>query len=163
MTLARDVLLAVVGILSLGALVAARVSLFGDGPSVREWYGLDPANPVDIPVVWLWLTNMLVLVVAFACAFMSTQWRRYKWIWDGVLAWQLGMTVVLVGLAVGAYGWSLVRAIAPHAIFELLALSVAIASYLDARRSGEWRRQVQTACGGIVVVLLLVGAVVESR
>jgi hypothetical protein len=68
--------------------------------------------------------------------------------------------VLLVGAGVGAYGWRTVRAMVPHGPLELSAFSLALATYLCARR-GALTRRMLLECAVAGLVALSVGAVLE--
>lgn len=157
----RDTALVVLAALVVGLLAAAAVVVLDVGQSVRPRYGLTLRSPVDVPVAELWATNMRTLALAFVGALAVALRREGRVVFDMLLTFVFGTNVLLVAVAFGAYGWPLVALVAPHAALELLALAVAVAVYLDARRTGiRWR--VTAGGAGLVVVLLAAAAVVEA-
>ena len=74
----------------------------------------------------------------------------------------LGGNVLLVAVALGAYGEPLLRLAPGHYALELLALAAAAAAYLDARRAGAVRPRVLVGCAAATAVLLLGAALLES-
>jgi uncharacterized membrane protein SpoIIM required for sporulation len=72
------------------------------------------------------------------------------------------LNVVLVGASVGAYGARMVRTLLPHGPLEVLAYSIAISAYANARmgRRQHWGDLV--LAGGACLVMLAVAAMVET-
>ena len=81
---------------------------------------------------------------------------------DAIVAAVVLLNVALVGASVGAYGARMVRTLLPHGPLEVLAYSIAISAYANARmgRRQHWRDLV--LAGGACLVMLAVAAMVET-
>jgi hypothetical protein len=145
-----------------GVIAAALVVVFGAGEAVRGWYGLTPDRPRRIGPLVLWSQNVRALLPVFAAALAVSWWPRARLALDVVLAVVVGGNVLLVAVALGAYGrrlWDLGPA---HYPLELLAVAIAVAAYLDARRNSLMRRGVLLGSIGMSGVVLAVAAALES-
>ena len=158
----RDIRRVTLAAVAAGALAAGVVVLLAAGARLREWFGLTPQEPVDVPVAELWLDNARALLLAFGAAAAIVWWPRARVALDVVVCFVLGGNVLLVAVAFGAYGEPLLRLAPGHYVLELLAVATAGAVYLDARREGELRSRVVIGCAVAVAILLLGGAVLES-
>jgi hypothetical protein len=158
----RDVAAVTLVAVVLGALAAGFVVVLGAGGAVRDWLGLTPEHPTAVPVAELWLANARALLVTFGAAAAVVWWPRARMLLDLVVCLVLGGNVLLVAVALGAYGEPLLRLAPGHYVLELLALATAAAAYLDARRAGVLRAGVVAGCAAAVGVLLLGAAVLES-
>jgi hypothetical protein len=117
---------------------------------------------VRVPVAQLGLDNARALVFVFGAAAAVVWWPRARIALDGAVCLALGGNVLLVAVALAAYGKPLLRLAPGHYVLELLAVATAGAVYLDARREGELRSGVAAGCAGAVALLLLGAAVLES-
>jgi hypothetical protein len=158
----RDVRRVTLAAVAAGALAAGVVGVLAAGHSVRRWFGLTPEDPVGVPVAQLWFDNVRALVFAFGAAAAVVWWPRARIALDVVVCLVLGGNVLLVAVALAAYGEPLARLAPGHYVLELLAVATAGALYLDARREGALRAGVVAGCAGAVAVLLLGAAVLES-
>jgi hypothetical protein len=158
----RDVQRVTLAAVAAGALAATMVGVLAAGPSVRRWFGLTPQDPVSVPAAQLWLDNARALVFAFGAAAAVVWWPRARIALDVAVCLVLGGNVLLVAVALAAYGEPLARLAPGHYALELLAVATAAALYLDARREGALRTGVVAGCAGTVAVLLLGAAVLES-
>lgn len=77
---------------------------------------------------------------------------------DLLIAAIAALNVCVVGLALGAYGPRMARALAPHAPVELAAFSLALAAYWMARRQELAPRRLLGAWGGAMFLLALAAA-----
>ena len=89
-------------------------------------------------------------------------WPRARQALDVVLAAVVGGNVLLIAVALAAYGRPLWDLGPGHYPLELLAVAVAVAAYLDARRCSRLRRGVLLASIGMSGVMLAAAAVLES-
>jgi hypothetical protein len=158
----RDAALVTLAALAVGALAAGVVGAAGAGETLRRWFGLTPEHPVDVPVADLWVANARTLLLAFGAAAAVAWWPRARPVLDVVVCVVLGGNVLLVAMALAAYGGPLLRLAPGHYVLELLAVAIAAATYLDARRSGALRVGVLAGCAAAVALLLLGAAVLES-
>ena len=158
----RDIRRVTLAAVAAGALAAGVVVVLAAGARLREWFGLTPQEPVDVPVAELWLDNARALLLAFGAAAAVVWWPRARIALDVVVCFVFGANVLLVAGAFGAYGEPLLRLAPGHYVLELLAVATAGAVYLDARREGELRSRVVIGCAVAVAILLLGGAVLES-
>lgn len=158
----RDVQRVTLVALAAGALAAGLVVVLALGQGLRVWFGLTPQRPVDVPVAELWLDNARTLLWAFAAAAAVAWWPRARVALDLALVVILGGNVLLVAVALGAYGGPLLRLAPGHYVLELLAAAAAAAGYLDARRLGAIRAPVLAGCGAATAALLLGAAILES-
>jgi len=158
----RDVRRVTLAALAAGVLAAVVVGALAAGASLRAWFGLTPEHPVDVPVAQLWLDNVRTLLLAFGAAAAVVWWPRARPLLDVVICVVLGGNVLLVAVALGAYGEPLLRLAPGHYVLELLAVGTATAAYLDARREGALRAPVIVGCAAAVAVLLLGAALLES-
>jgi hypothetical protein len=158
----RDVQRVTLAAVALGVLAAGGVVALAAGGPLRDWLGLTPEHPTAVPVVELWLANVRTLLLAFGAAAAVVWWPRARVLLDVLVCVVLGGNVLLVAVALGAYGEPLLRLAPGHYVLELLALATAAAAYLDARRTGALRRPVVAGCAVAVAALLLGAAVLES-
>jgi hypothetical protein len=158
----RDAARVTLAATAVGALAAGVVVALGAGATLRAWYGLTPQRPVDVPVAELWVANARTLLLAFGAAAAVVWWPRARAVLDVAVGLVLGGNVLLVAVAVGAYGRPLLRLAPGHYVLELLAVATAAAAYLDARRAGRLRLGVLAGCAAAVAALLLGAAVLES-
>lgn len=163
-TVVRDTLFVTLAALAAGFMAAGVVVITQSNAGLREWYGLTPEHPLAIPAWELWVHNARVSLVAFGSALAVAHWkgRLVRAICDVVICAWLGWNVLLVAVAFGAYGGPLLRLAPAHYVFELLALAVAAAAYLDARRERAVRPRVLAGCALAAAVLLLGAAVTEG-
>jgi hypothetical protein len=161
---ARDAAVVTIAAVAFGLMVAGIVIGLAGDADVRAWYGLTPEDPLVIPAWELWVHNMRVSLVAFGAALAVGHWngRLARGICDVVMYAWLGWNVLLVAVAFGAYGDPLLRLAPAHYVFELLALAVAAAAYLDARRERAVRLRVLVGCALVAAVLLVGAAVTEG-
>jgi hypothetical protein len=158
----RDVRRVTLSAVAAGALAAAVVGVFAAGARLRNWFGLTPEDPVGVPVAQLWLDNARALVLVFGAAAAVAWWPRARIGLDVVVCLVLGGNVLLVAIALAAYGEPLVRLAPGHYVLELLAVATAGAVYLDARREKVLRSRVVVACSVAVATLLLAAALLEN-
>jgi hypothetical protein len=158
----RDAARVTLAATAVGALAAGVVVALGAGATLRAWYGLTPQRPVDVPVAELWVANARTLLLAFGAAAAVVWWPRARAVLDVAVGLVLGGNVLLVAVALGAYGRPLLRLAPGHYVLELLAVATAAAAYLDARRAGRLRLGVLAGCAAAVAALLLGAAVLES-
>lgn len=158
----RDVRRVTLSAVAAGALFAAVVVLLAGGSRLRDWFGLTPENPVAVPVAQLWFDNARALVFVFGAAAAIVWWPRARIALDVLVCLMLGGNVLLVAVALAAYGEPLLRLAPGHYVLELLAVATAGAVYLDARREGALRTGVIAGCAAAAAVLLLGAAVLES-
>ena len=163
-SVARDVLLVTLAALAAGLMAAGVVVATSSAEGLRAWYGLTPEHPAAIPTWELWVHNARVLLLAFGAAWGVAHWkgRFARWVFDVLVCFWLGVNVLLVAVAFGAYGVPLLRVAPAHYVFELLALAVAAAAYLGARRERAVRPRVLAGCALVVAVLLVGAAVTEG-
>ena len=143
-------------------MAAAAVLALALGHELRGWYGLTPEHPVHVGVGELWLDNARTMLWPLAAAAMVSWWPRARGALDVLLVVIFGGNVLLVAVALGAYGEPLLRVAPGHYTLELLALATATAAYLDARRAGAVRPRVLAGCAAATAVLLLGAALLES-
>jgi hypothetical protein len=158
----RDVQRVTLAAIVLGALAAGAVVALAAGGTLRDWLGLTPEDPAAVSVGELWLANARTLLLAFGAAAAVVWWPRGRVLLDVLVCTVLGGNVLLVAVALGAYGEPLLRLAPGHYVLELLAVATAAAVYLDARRTGILRRGVVVGCAVAVAALLLGAAVLES-
>jgi ABC-type amino acid transport system permease subunit len=158
----RDVRRVTLAALAAGVLAAVVVGVLVGGARLRAWFGLTPERPVGVPVAELWLDNARTLLLAFGAAAAVVWWPRARPLLDVVICVVLGGNVLLVAVALGAYGERLLRLAPGHYVLELLAVGTAAAAYLDARREGALRAPVIAGCASGVAALLLGAALLES-
>jgi hypothetical protein len=158
----RDVQHVTLAALIAGGAAAAAVLLLAAGDDVRSWFGLTPHDPVDVAVSTLWLDNARTLLWPLGAAAAVTWWSRARHVFDALLLLILGGNVLLVAVALAAYGEPLLRLAPGHYALELVAIGTAAAAYLDARRSRTVRTAVLGACAAATAVLLLVAAILEG-
>jgi hypothetical protein len=158
----RDVSRVTAAAVVAGALAASVVGVLAGGSGLRAWLGLTPEQPVDVPVAQLWLDNARALLFVFGAAAAVVWWPRARIVLDLAVCLVLGGNVLLVAVALGAYGEPLLRLAPGHYVLELLAVATSSAAYLDARREGTLRAGVVGACALAVACLLLGAAILES-
>lgn len=158
----RDVQRVTLAAVAAGALAALVVVALSAGARLRDWFGLTPRQPVDVPVAELWLDNARALLLAFGAAAAVVWWPRARTVLDVAVCAVLGGNVLLVAVAFGAYGEPLLRLAPGHYVLELLAVATAAAAYLDARRARALRTPVMAGCAVAVAALLLGAAVLEN-
>lgn len=148
--------------LLLGAGAGLLVVLVGIQPTVRGWYQLHPSSPNPVTTGHIFARNILLCTGGFAAVVFLRSTPRAQPILDPVLAGVLALNAMFVGAALGAYGAPLVRLVAVHGALELLALSVAGAAYLQARRQAlalptlAW-------CATTSASLLMLAAILEAH
>ena len=106
--------------------------------------------------------NVRALLPVFAAAAAVAWWPRARPALDLVLAALVGGNVLLVAVALGAYGRPLWDLGPWHYPLELLAVSIAVAAYLDARRCVLTRRGALPVSIVVSGVTLAAAAVLES-
>jgi hypothetical protein len=158
----RDAQRVVLVALAASGVAAAAVLALALGQELRGWFGLTPEQPVHIGVGELWFDNARTMLWPLAAAAAVTWWPRARRALDVLLIVILGGNVLLVAVALGAYGEPLLRLAPGHYALELLALATAAAAYLDARRAGAVRPRVLGGCAAATAVLLLGAALLES-
>lgn len=158
----RDVQRVMLVALAAGAVAAAAVLVLALGEQLRGWFGLAPERPVRVGIGELWLDNARTLLWPLAAAAAVSWWPRARYALDVLLVVILGGNVLLVAVALGAYGEPLLRLAPGHYALELGGLATAAAAYLDARRAGVVRLGVVGGCAAATVVLLLGAALLES-
>lgn len=158
----RDVQRVTLAAVAAGVLAAGVVVALAAGARLRAWFGLTPQQPIDVPVAELWLLNARTVLLAFGAAAAVVWWPPARGALDAAVCLVLGGNVLLVAVALGAYGEPLLRLAPGHYVLELLAIATAAAAYLDARRTGALRVWVVAGCAAAVAVLLLGAAVLES-
>jgi hypothetical protein len=80
---------------------------------------------------------------------------------DFTLAVLVAANLLVVGGAVGAYGWRMVKALLPHGPLELAAFALALALYDRARRGPLGLRGAATTAA-LAALLLALAALVET-
>jgi hypothetical protein len=158
----RDVQCIVLVALAASVVTAAAVLALALGQLLRGWFGLTPEHPTRVGVGELWLDNARTLLWPLAAAAAVSWWPRARYALDVLLVVILGGNVLLVAVALGAYGEPLLRRAPGHYALELGALAVAAAAYLDARRVRVIRPHVVGGCAAATAVLLLGAALLES-
>lgn len=161
-TVLRDTIWVAVFAVALGTVAAAIVLTAGWAPELRDAYGLTPEQPVDIPVLTLWRDNALVMTYIGVATIAVSLWPAVRFVTDAVVIFVLGLNLINVSVAFAAYGGPLLRLAPGHYVLELVAVCVAAAMYLDARRNG-WRPDVLAWCVAVIAVALLGAAVLESN
>jgi hypothetical protein len=161
-TVVRDTVRVALAGAVVAVLAAVLVVVFGVGEAVRGWYGLTPDRPLRIGPVALWLHNLRALLPVFTAAAAVSWWPRARAALDVVIAAVVGGNVLLVAVALGAYGRPLWDLGPGHYPLELLAVAIAVAGYLDARRASLMRRGVLLVSIGMSAVVLATAAVLES-
>jgi hypothetical protein len=86
--------------------------------------------------------------------------RALVWVCDLAVAGSALGHALLIGAAAGAYGDRLLAFLLPHGPFELAAYSVALALYVDARRTTVPARR-WIACAAFACAALVLGAPIE--
>ena len=162
MSVLRDVERVVLVALAASVVAAAAVLVLALGQPLRDWFALTPEHPARVGVGELWLDNARTLLWPLAAAAAVSWWPRARYALDVLLVVILGGNVLLVALALGAYGEPLLRLAPGHYALELAALATAVAAYLDARRAGVVRPRVLGGCAAATAILLLGAALLES-
>lgn len=157
----RDVARVTAAALVLGAIIAGAVAVTASA-SMRAWYGLTPEHPLAIPAWELWTHNARTLLPLFGATLAAGWYPWTRWIMDVLVGGLLVLNVGLVAVAFGAYGGPLLRVAPAHYAFELMALAVGAAAYLDARRERSVRPRVMGGCALVVAGLLGLAAVTEG-
>jgi hypothetical protein len=158
----RDVRRVTLTALAAGVLAAVVVATLAAGASLRRWLGLTPEDPVGVPVAQLWLDNARALLFVFGAAATVVWWPQARLGIDVVVCFVLGANVLLVAVALAAYGKPLLALAPGHYVLELLAVATAAAVYLDARRERALRTGVVAGCAASVAALLLGAALLEN-
>lgn len=158
----RDTVVVVLIAAAAGALTAAIVVLSGAQDSLRDWYALTPQRPVQVGVGELWLSNARALLPTFGAAAAVVWWPRARPALDAALVLIFGANVLLVAVALAAYGQPLWDLGPGHYPLELLAVATATAAYLDARRSRALRAGVVGACAALTALVVVLAALLES-
>jgi hypothetical protein len=158
----RDVQRVALVALAASVLAAAAVLAFALGQPLRDWFGLTPEHPARVGAGELWLDNARTLLWPLAAAAAVSWWPRARHALDGLLVVILGGNVLLVALALGAYGAPLLRLAPGHYALELLALATAAAAYVDARRARAVRPRALAGCSAATAALLLGAALLEG-
>jgi hypothetical protein len=130
-TVAMRALAWLTGATLLAALVATASP--GLAAALREWLAFKPGStPTGFDqAIAIWLANLRVLGLLLLAALAARE-RRLTPALNAVVAVVLGANVVLVGLALGAYGLPLLPWLA-HVPLEWAALAVGLAAYARAR------------------------------
>ena len=162
LSVARDAARVVVVSLAAAVAAATLVVVLGVGEAVREWYGLTPQDPTSVGAATLWLHNARALAPVFAAAAAVVWWPRARLALDVALGALLALNVLLVAVALGAYGRRLWELGPGHYLLELVAVAAAAAAYLDARRCGRLRVGAIALCAGLAAAAVLAAAVLES-
>ncbi len=158
----RDAVCVALAGVVVAVVAAGAVWVLGAGEAVRGWYGLTPEDPARVGVGDLWVHNVRALVPVFAAAAAVVWWPRARVAIDVGLGVMLGVNVVAVSVALAAYG-SRLWALGPgHYPLELLAIAIAAAAYLDARRAARLRPGLVVACAIAACLVLVLAAVLES-
>jgi hypothetical protein len=142
-------------------LVAALVAVAAPGLAValRAWFALEPGTSRTgiHQALGIWLANLRVLGLLLLAALAARE-RRLVPVLDAVVAAVLGVNVVLVGLALGAYGPPLLRWLA-HVPLEWAGLAVGLAAYARARDHTPCLLAVAKPAAAGAGLLALAGAV----
>jgi hypothetical protein len=117
----------------------------------------------------IFLNNARVLLAVLAACLLrrtasglaGAAGRAVAAICDLALLVGCGFQVLVLGAAVGAYGGRTLGSIAAHGPFELAAFSLALALYLEARRTALAPRRL-LATAAIALACLAVGALLET-
>jgi hypothetical protein len=148
------------------ALTALAVLALGLGDDARARFALTLPAPRG---TWahagdILLNNVRVTVLPLGAALLVARLpvagRR---VLDVVLIAVLALNAALVGAALGAYGWPLARALAPHGLLELAAFAIAGAAYTAARRGMGFAPRRVAAYTGLAWLLLAPAAALEVR
>lgn len=153
---------------ALGALVAATAigataiaAVPGAAPGARTLFAFAfeprPGSLADAAAVLQ--ANLGVAAIALLGCLIARQ-RLVRVVFDGALACVLGLNMLLIGAAIGAYG-ARTAAWLVHLPLELGGLALAAGAYRLARRGELSGPQAGAALAG-VVGLLVAGALVET-
>ncbi len=149
---------AAVGITSL---VAVAVVVTGGRPAARDYFALPFPGPSRQggEVAQIAAHNgRYALGVMLACLAVQAA-PLMRPVLDVVLAGLLGLNAGLIGLAWGAYGTQLLRALILHGTVELAAFAVCGGAYLRARRDRLPVRDLALAAVGCAVLLIAAAGV----
>ena len=139
------------------------VTILGVASTARAWLGLElfepPADPR--PALGIFATNIRLASAALVAA-VAVRWLPSLGVALDVALGALAIiNMALVGVALGAYGFPLLRRVGIHTAFELAAFSVAGSSYLAAR-DGRLTRSCLYTAAGLACLLLAAGALAET-
>lgn len=151
------------GAVGITSLVAVAVVATGSRSAARDYFALPFPGPSRQggDVVQIAAHNgRYALGVMLSCVAVQAA-PRMRPLLDVVLAGLLGLNAGLIGLAWGAYGTQLLRALALHGSVELAAFAVCGGAYLRARRGRLPARGLALA-GGTCAVLIILAAGLET-
>lgn len=157
-------------------LVTAIAVRAGWGAGARAWLRFPFAGLEATPgqAAAIFAANARLLVAPFAAALVAQaphlagsahgdeqDTRGLRVACDAALATAVAGNVFVIGAALGAYGRRMAGAMLPHGPLELLAFSLALATYLGARRAPLAFRPAACAAGGGLLALAA-AAVLET-
>ena len=108
------------------------------------------------------LNNARIAAAVLLCAALAPRLTRHaRTVADIVLATVLLANAIAVGVAFGAYGSRLARAIAPHLPLELAAMSLAGGAYIHAR-TRPLQMDTLAALTAVCALLVIAAAMLET-
>ena len=145
------------------AAVALSVALAGQGAAVRAELGFTfPAAPRELRAGAAIVAHNGRYAVAVVIACLAVCWApALRPVFDTGLAALLGFNATVIGLALGAYGPRLGRAIVLHGTLELAGFALAGGAYLRARR-GELAHPQLARAACLSALILCAAALVEA-
>jgi len=155
-----------VGLVGLTATTAVAVRLTA-ATEARELLGFTfrglPHRPSESVAIFVNNVRVLGAILA-ACGIVQLAWGSLTRVAVGIcdVALLVGsvLQIVLIGTAFGAYGRRVLETVFAHAPFELLAFSLGLGLYLEARRTRLSMQRVVTVTASATTALAI-GAVVE--
>lgn len=122
--------------------VALLVAVLGRAGALREQFGFRfpsaAASLSEVASIWMQNAQLAALVLLAAVALLALRGHPHaawlaRFCCDAVLALLLALNLLLIGLALGAYGTRLAAQLALHGPVELAGFAIAGAGYLAAR------------------------------
>ncbi|MCW2953203.1 MAG: hypothetical protein JWQ48_2373 [Conexibacter sp.] len=164
----RTAAIAIAIAIALPAMLVAAIP--GAAAAMRRFYGftLKPSPGSLHQAAGFFLTNGRTALVVLLGATLTAAlphgrrgWLIVTAVLDAAIVIALGMNLVLVGGALGAYGLHGVRWM-PHLPLEAAGITVAIAVYLEARTTRRLTIRSGVAAAAVTLSLLAIAALVES-
>ena len=162
MSVLRDVQRVVLVALAASMVAAAAVLVLALGQPLRDWFALTPEHPARVGVGELWLDNARTLLWPLAAAAAASWWPRARYALDVLLVVILGGNVLLVAVALGAYGEPLLRLAPGHYALELARARHGGGGLPRRAPRRAVRPRVLVGCAAATAVLLLGAALLES-